>query len=74
MKGWNGIVCILVVVGAINWGLVGLGMLFGGSDWNVVKLIFGTWQPVEAIIYVLVGIAGIMHIKSCRANSGSMMM
>lgn len=73
MKGWNGIVCILVIVGAINWGLVGLGM-FMGQNWNVVNLVLGSWPTLEWIVYILVGIAGIMHIKGCRNNGGSMMM
>ena len=30
---------ILVIVGGVNWGLVGLGMLLGGKNWNVVNLI-----------------------------------
>lgn len=53
---------ILVLVGALNWGLVGLGWLFGGSDWNVVHMIFGQWMKVEAIIYVLVGLAALYKI------------
>lgn len=72
MKGWNGVVCVLVIVGAINWGLVGLGM-FMGQNWNVVNLVLGSWPTLEWIIYVLIGIAGIVHIKGCRSG-GSMMM
>ena len=67
---------ILVMVGAINWGLVGLGMLAGGADWNLVHLIFGQWMPLEAIIYVLVGVAGVWiivtHRKECKVCSASM--
>lgn len=51
--GW-----ILVVVGALNWGLVGLGG-FAGQDWNVVKMILGSMQQVEWIVYILVGLAGV---------------
>lgn len=49
----------LVVVGALNWGLVGLGALMGGQNWNVVALIFGTWPGLANLVYVLVGIAGV---------------
>ncbi len=59
---------ILIIIGAINWGLVGLGWLFGGADWNVVHMIFGSWMTVEAIIYLLVGIAGVMKIFGCRCK------
>lgn len=43
----------LVVIGAINWGLVGL---FGV---DVVAAIFGTLSPVSRIVYVVVALAGL---------------
>jgi uncharacterized membrane protein YuzA (DUF378 family) len=42
----------LVVIGALNWGLVGL------FDVNVVEEIFGT-GTVADVVYVIVGIAGL---------------
>lgn len=59
------IVKILVVVGGVNWGLVGLGMLFGGKNWNIVNLLLGSLPTVEAIVYVLVGVAAVMKIFYC---------
>lgn len=53
------IVMLLVVVGAVNWGLMGLGMLLK-TNLNVVNLLLGSWPVVEAIVYLLVGIAGLM--------------
>jgi len=47
---------ILVVVGGLNWGLVGLGG-FTGNNWNVVNMILGPWPQVEWTVYVLVGLA-----------------
>ncbi len=44
---------ILVVIGAINWGLVGL------FNFNLVAAIFGPLSPVSRVIYVLVGLAGL---------------
>ncbi len=52
---------ILLVIGGLNWGLVGLGMLFGGN-WNVVNMILGSWPMVEGVVYVLVGISAVMAI------------
>ncbi|MDD4351969.1 MAG: DUF378 domain-containing protein [Candidatus Gracilibacteria bacterium] len=52
---------VLVVVGAINWGLVGIGMLMG-KNLNLVNLLLGTWPTVEAIVYLLVGIAGVVML------------
>ena len=33
---------ILVIVGAVNWGLVGVGGLMD-SDWNLVSMLLGLW-------------------------------
>jgi uncharacterized membrane protein YuzA (DUF378 family) len=59
---------ILVIVGAINWGLVGVGGFFGG-DWNLVKMLLGSWQAVESIVYILVGVAGVMSIWGCKCKT-----
>ena len=57
------VACALVIIGAINWGLVGLGWLVGsGANWNVVNLLLGQWMMVEAIVYILVGVAGIYKL------------
>jgi uncharacterized protein len=45
----------LVVVGAINWGLVGL------FEWNLVEEIFGT-GTVTDVVYVVVGVAALMML------------
>ena len=57
----------LVAIGAINWGLVGIGG-FLGSDWNVIKLIFGSWSWLEWIIYILIGVYGVMMFTGGRKN------
>lgn len=50
----------LVVVGALNWGLVGLGWLVGGgASWNLVNMLVGAWPTVEGLVYVLVGASGL---------------
>ncbi|HRY62376.1 MAG TPA: DUF378 domain-containing protein [Candidatus Paceibacterota bacterium] len=56
---------ILVIVGALNWGLVGVGM-FMGANLNLVNLIFGTWPTVEYLVYVLVGIAALIRLPSWK--------
>ena len=62
---------ILVLVGALNWGLVGLGWLAGGTDWNVVHMLLGKWMKVEAIVYVLVGLAGVYKLVMCSKCCGA---
>jgi len=51
-----GIALILVVIGALNWGLVGF------FSFNLVSAIFGEKSAASRIIYALVGIAGIYTI------------
>ena len=65
MKGLHGISFILVIVGGLNWGLQGLGY-FMGSNWNVVNMLLGGWPMVEAIVYVLVGVAAAMKLFGCK--------
>jgi uncharacterized membrane protein YuzA (DUF378 family) len=56
----------LVIVGALNWGLVGVGMLVVGESavesWNLVNLVVGSVPILEALIYVLVGLAGLYEL------------
>lgn len=47
---------VLVIVGAINWGLVGLFGL------DLVAALFGSMPTVSRIVYVLVGIAGLYFL------------
>ena len=60
MKQYETYAWWLVIVGAINWGLYGLGMLLGGDGWNLVSMLLGTWPMVENVVYVLVGLSGLM--------------
>lgn len=56
---------VLLVVGGLNWGLVGVGMLMN-SNWNLVNMIFGSMPTVEAIVYVLVGVSAVVKMVGCR--------
>ena len=44
---------LLVIVGALNWGLLGLLNL------NVVEMLLGGWPAVVRVVYILVGVAGL---------------
>ena len=57
MKVIDTIALILVIIGAINWGLVGL------FNFNLVDTIFGSMSVISRIIYALVGISGLWAIK-----------
>ena len=55
----------LVMIGALNWGLVGVGG-FAGQDLNVVHMLLGAWPTVEWIVYILVGLSALMKLgKFC---------
>lgn len=68
----------LVIIGALNWGLVGLGGLFFGNPINLVELIFGM-GAIANIVYLLVGISAVITLtgkcgcKACQAKGGSSM-
>lgn len=56
METLQKIALVLTIIGAINWGLVGL------LDFNLVEMITGNMNVITNIIYILVGIAGIINI------------
>ena len=70
---WGGcsvhkICSILLLVGGLNWGLTGVGML-AGSNWNVIDLLLGeNWPGVEAIIYLVIGVAALVGIFGCKCK------
>ena len=51
------IALVLIIIGAVNWGLTGL------FDFNLVDTLFGVGSMISKIIYILVGIAGIIDIS-----------
>ena len=57
MKIIDTIALILVIIGAINWGLIGI------FNFNLVEYIFGAMSLISKIIYGLVGISGLWSIK-----------
>lgn len=60
---------ILLIVGGINWGLVGVGMLMGSGDsWNVVHMALGSVSTLEAVVYILVGVAAVVKIFGCKCK------
>ena len=60
----------LMVIGGLNWGILGLGYYIGKSwDWNVLHMIFGQWMWLEALIYLVVGICALMALWGCKCKS-----
>lgn len=48
----------LAIIGAINWGLVGIGG-FINTNLNLVNLLLGAMPTAEYLVYVIVGLAGL---------------
>jgi uncharacterized membrane protein YuzA (DUF378 family) len=57
MKKIETIVAILVILGAIDWGLIGL------FDFDVIEFALGALL-IDRLIYVLIGFAGVYQIVS----------
>lgn len=64
MKGLHIVTFTLVIIGALNWGLVGL------FNFDLVAAIFGQMSGLAKIIYVLVGVSAIYiiarHKDDCK--------
>ena len=56
MRAINSITLLLVIVGGLNWLLVGL------FDFNLVSALFGDMTPLSRIVYVLVGISALVQL------------
>lgn len=50
------IALVFTIIGAIVWGLIGI------FDFNLVTYIFGEASVLSKIVYIIVGIAGIINI------------
>ena len=57
MKIIDKIALVLIIIGAINWGLIGL------FKFDLVAAIFGNMTLLSRIVYSLVGVSGLWGIK-----------
>lgn len=57
MKVTDKIALVLIIIGAINWGLIGF------FNFNLVAVIFGEMTWISRVIYALVGISGLWGMK-----------
>ena len=61
MKAMHMIATILLVVGGLNWGLVGL------ADFDLVATIFRDMSALSRIVYSLVGLSGLFLALTWKA-------
>lgn len=65
MKALNIITLILVIVGGLNWGLV------GAFEFDLVAALFGEGSPLSRIVYVLVGLSALWQLIPLARSFGA---
>jgi uncharacterized membrane protein YuzA (DUF378 family) len=66
MRPLHWVALLLVIVGAVNWGLVGL------FQFDLVAALFGgQTAPLSRIVYTLVGLSGVVVAATSAALAGS---
>ena len=61
MRNLDVLAAILLVVGGLNWGLVGL------IDFNLVDYLFSSMPSVEKLVYSLVGLSAVYQIVGLKS-------
>lgn len=60
MKSFDVITLFLVVIGALNWGFVGI------FSFDLVATIFGDMSVLSRIVYTLIGVAGLYQLSQFK--------
>lgn len=61
-KALHMVAFILAMVGALNWGLIGL------FSFNLVTTLVGSWPTVERVVYILVGVSAVWIFATHKAD------
>lgn len=56
MESLQKIALVFTIIGALVWGMIGL------FDFNLVETLFGNVYIVARIIYIIVGVCGLINI------------
>ncbi len=62
MQTLQKVALVITIIGAINWGFIGL------FDLNLVDAIFGVGSALSRLIYTLVGLTGLINIGLLFTN------
>ena len=60
------LVYLLVIIGAINWGL------YGAFEFDLVATLFGDFSTLSRVVYVVVGLAGVVMLLKKMMMMGDM--
>ncbi len=56
MKAVNAVALLLIIIGGVNWGLVGF------FDFNLVDTLFGAGSALARVVYAVVGLAAVYKL------------
>ncbi len=65
MKALNVLTLVLVIVGGLNWGLV------GGFNFDLVATLFGAGSFLSRLVYIVVGLSALWQLVPLAAAVGS---
>ena len=63
INAWDWVAIVLVIIGGLNWGLVGL------FNFDLVAAIFGQMSFLSKLIYDLVGLSALYMIYAATKMS-----
>jgi uncharacterized protein len=61
MRGLDITTAVLLIIGGLNWGLVGI------AEFDLVAALFGTMSPISRLVYTLVGLSALYQALQWRA-------
>ena len=61
MRNLDVVVAILLVIGGLNWGMVGL------LDFDLVSYLFSGYPVLQNTVYILVGLSAVYQVVSLKA-------
>ena len=61
MRGLDIVTATLVIIGGLNWGLVGF------AEFDLVAALFGRMTPLSRAVYVLVGLSALYQLLQWNA-------
>lgn len=73
MKALHVTTFTLLVIGGLNWLVVGVAEMFYAQQFDLVMWLFGSWPTVANLIYILVGLSAVYqawtHMRDCKVCS-----
>lgn len=68
MSALDWVAFVLLIMGALNWGVQGVTALAGQGRVNVLNLVLGSVSVLENLVYLLVGVAALYKLYKVFAG------